>query len=138
MLKYNKKKLDRIFKKHKVLFAYLFGSQAKGKSGPMSDIDIAVFFDDTLDAGQRFDKKLQLMAALSDLFEKEEVEVLPLNDAYPLIAHRVLKHGKLIYCQDIKKEKEYADKAIGEYLDWQPSLQEQVGLLFRWIYDLCR
>lgn len=130
MLKYNKQKLAQLFKKHKVVFAYLFGSQAKNKTGPMSDIDIAVYFDDSLDGGQRFDRKLKLMAGFASLFKRDDVEALPLNDAYPLIAHRILKHGKLIYCQDIKKEKEYADKAIGEYLDWQPSLQEQVDLLF--------
>jgi predicted nucleotidyltransferase len=41
MLKYNNQKLEQIFKKHKIVFAYLFGSQASKKTGPLSDIDIA-------------------------------------------------------------------------------------------------
>ena len=30
-----------------VQFAYLFGSMASGRTGPMSDVDIAVFLDES-------------------------------------------------------------------------------------------
>jgi len=36
-----------------VLEAYLFGSFARGEAGPTSDIDVAVFLDDALDASAR-------------------------------------------------------------------------------------
>lgn len=131
MLKYNKEKIEDIFKEHNIVFAYIFGSQAHDKAGPISDIDIAVYFDDSLVKQERFDLKLRLMARLSDLFEKEDVDIVSLNDAYPLLAHRILKHGKLIYAKSMKQEKDYEDRAIGEYLDWQPYLEEQVKNYFK-------
>ncbi|MBI4652886.1 nucleotidyltransferase domain-containing protein [Candidatus Kuenenbacteria bacterium] len=130
MLKYNNKKLEQIFKKHKIVFAYLFGSQANKKTGPLSDIDIAIYFNKKLNKSDRFDEKHKLMADLSDLFQKENIDLVSLNDAYPLLAHRILKNGQSLYCYNIKKQKEYEDKAIGEYLDWEPSLREQTKLLF--------
>lgn len=130
MLDCNTQKLEKVFKKNKVVFAYLFGSQASGKTGLMSDIDIAVYFDNNLNSDKRFNQKFRLMADLSNLLKKEEIDVVPLNDAYPLLAHRILKYGKIIYCEDIKQEKNYQDRAIGEYLDWQPYLEEQARQLF--------
>lgn len=44
-----------------VLVAYLFGSQARGQAGPLSDVDIAVLFDDALPAEQSFEQRLNLM-----------------------------------------------------------------------------
>lgn len=130
MLDFNLKELEKVFRKNKVVFAYLFGSQANGKTGPMSDIDIAVYFNTKLNSNQRFNQKFRLMADLSGLLKKEEIDIVALNDAYPLLAHRILKYGRLIYCQDIKQEKNYEDRAIGEYLDWQPYLEEQTKQLF--------
>ena len=126
----NNQKLNQIFKQNNVVFAYLFGSQITGKTGPMSDVDIAVYFDESLNKSQRFNKKLKLEVCLVEILN-QEVDVVPLNDAYPLLSHRILKHGKLIYCQDIRKEKEYEDRALGKYLDWQPHLQEQVREVFK-------
>ena len=40
-----------------VVFAYLFGSQATGKAGPRSDIDVAVYLRDGVDA---FETRLRL------------------------------------------------------------------------------
>ncbi|MBU1987772.1 MAG: nucleotidyltransferase domain-containing protein [Patescibacteria group bacterium] len=130
MLRYNQQKLKQIFKKYNIIFAYVFGSQASGKTGKMSDIDIAVYFSEQTSKQDRFDNKHKLMAEFSNFFKKEDIDVVALNDSYPLLSHRILKYGKLIYCKDIKKEKEYEDKAIGEYLDWEPSLREQMELLF--------
>ncbi|MCX7682029.1 MAG: nucleotidyltransferase domain-containing protein, partial [Anaerolineae bacterium] len=34
--------MERMFARHGVVLAYLFGSQAEGRAGPLSDVDIAV------------------------------------------------------------------------------------------------
>jgi predicted nucleotidyltransferase len=70
-----------------VLFALLFGSQAKGTARPDSDLDVAVFLDPALSSEQRWDMRLQLVAELEDL---GQVDVVILNDAPPLLAHRAL------------------------------------------------
>ena len=45
-----------------VLFAYLFGSQATGRAGPLSDVDVAVYLDDSVDA---LESKLALVDLVS-------------------------------------------------------------------------
>lgn len=47
-----------------VAFAYLFGSMAKGRSGPLSDVDVAVYFSPEGSRGSRFDRQLELTTKL--------------------------------------------------------------------------
>lgn len=71
-----------------VVFAYLFGSRAGGRPRPDSDWDVGVYLKDGLTAQERFKIRLRLLA---DLDELGRVDVVVLNDAPPLLAHRVLQ-----------------------------------------------
>jgi len=79
-----------------ILFALMFGSAAHGDQRPGSDLDVAVYADDELSARQRFDLRLSVAAALEDLGQPD---VVVLNDAPPLLAHRALQ-GKAILMRD--------------------------------------
>ena len=80
-----------------ILFAYLFGSRAGGgRPRPDSDWDVAVYLGDSLDARRRFDIRVRLSAELE---EAGKVDVVVLNDAPPLLAHRVLT-GRRILVRD--------------------------------------
>jgi len=70
MNKFSNQKLKRIFKKNKVIFAYLFGSQAKGKIAKLSDIDIAVFLNEKINSQKYFDLKLKLMGEIMDFLRE--------------------------------------------------------------------
>lgn len=118
MQQINKKQIAKIFKKQRVVFAYLFGSQAKGKPGPLSDIDIAVYFEKGISGDKRFDLRLKLIGDLMDLFKTNEIDVVPLNDTPYLLENRIIKEGKLIYSQDEKKRIFYETKAFMKYFDW--------------------
>lgn len=122
-------KLNKIFKKHRVVFAYLFGSQAFQKTGRLSDIDLAVYFEEenTLDFWER---KLKLLGDLNDLFKREDIDLVILNDAPPLLAHRILKEGRLLFCQNHKRRLEYEVKAVLQYLDWKPFLEKYTKEVF--------
>ena len=119
-----KKQLNMIFKKHEVTSAYLFGSQAKGKTGPLSDIDIALYFNETVGPDERFDLRLEVLGELMDLFKTNEIDLVVLNDAPPLLTHRILKEGILIFSDNDKKRLEYEVMAILKYLDWKPYLDK--------------
>ncbi len=80
-------------KESAVYFAYLFGSQATGKSGPLSDLDIAVYLDRRTD---RWKYRLTLMEKLSKLLKRDDVDVVVLNDAPPLLAHEVTRCGTVL------------------------------------------
>ena len=119
-----KEQLARIFKKQKVAFAYLFGSQAKGTAGSLSDIDIAVYFDKEVDATEHFDLKLDVLGEITDLYKTDEIDLIVLNEAPPLLAHRILKEGLLIFSDDDKIRLAYEVKAVLKYLDWKPFIDK--------------
>lgn len=125
-----KKQLAKIFKKQKVVFAYLFGSQTKGKIGPLSDIDIAVYFKEKISPEVRFDLKLKIIGNLTNLFKTNDIDVVSLNDAPPLLAHRILKEGVVIFSDNEKKRLEYEVRAILNYLDWKPYLEKYTQEVF--------
>jgi predicted nucleotidyltransferase len=47
-----------------VIFAYLFGSQAKGKTHPRSDVEVAVYVEDSVPQDRYLDLQLKLPARL--------------------------------------------------------------------------
>lgn len=116
--------MGRVFEKERVVFAYLFGSQVSGNISKLSDVDIAVYFDERLSKAERFKEKLEIMAELSSLLKRDDVDVVPLNDAYPLFEHRIVKQGKVIFSVDEKLRLDYEVKAVMRYLDFKPYLEK--------------
>jgi predicted nucleotidyltransferase len=79
-----------------ILFALLFGSVARGEQREDSDLDVGVYVVERLTARERFDLRLRVGTALEDLGRPD---VVVLNDAPPLLAHRALQ-GKPILTRD--------------------------------------
>ena len=76
----------------RVKFVILFGSQADGKAGPMSDFDFAVYYDGN--DRERFDFRKSILGDVLDKFDVQVLQDLPLY-----VQKEVLK-GKLIYTKD--------------------------------------
>jgi hypothetical protein len=121
-----KAQLAPIFEGRKVAFAYLFGSQAKGEAGPLSDIDVAIYFDEAVAPEQRFDRRLEVLGELTDWFRTDDIDLVVLNEAPPLLAHRILKEGLLLFCANEKDRIEFETRAVLKYLDWKPHLERYV------------
>jgi len=130
MVSFPKQQLTEILAKRRVSLAYLFGSQATGKTGPLSDIDIAIFFDERLGPDERFNLRLDVLGKLTDLFKTDEIDLVVLNDAPPLLAHRIIKDGNLIFCGDDKLRVEHEVNVIMKYLDWKPYLDKYTEDVF--------
>jgi uncharacterized protein len=79
-----------------VRFALLFGSHAKGRPHPKSDLDLGVYLAPELLARQRFDLRLRLVGQLGDLGEPD---VVVLNDAPALLGHQALL-GRQVLVRD--------------------------------------
>lgn len=79
-----------------VLFATLFGSRASGSPRADSDWDLAVFLDPSLDGPSRAAKRAHLIAELEPEYR---VDLVVLNDAPPLVAHRALC-GERLFVRD--------------------------------------
>ena len=84
---------DRLAAFPEIAFAYLFGSRARGDERPDSDWDVAVYLREDLSSHNRFRLRLRLAAELEDL---GRVDVVVLNDAPPLLAHRAIMGERLL------------------------------------------
>ncbi|MCK4478089.1 nucleotidyltransferase domain-containing protein [Candidatus Bathyarchaeota archaeon] len=110
------KDLDTLFdKENRVLIAYLFGSYAKGTQTTESDVDIAVLLSET--PQKMLEYYLHLVNELSRVLGNN-VDLIILNTAPPLLKHQTIKHGKLVYCRDEKARIEFEARAQNEYLDF--------------------
>lgn len=90
--------LNKIFSDYEnIKLVYLFGSQASGDTGPLSDYDFAVYLD-KLDAKRAFDLKLDLATKLSRELKTDAIDILLLNfSRSPELKFNVIKDGRLIF-----------------------------------------
>ena len=68
-----------------ILEAYLFGSRARGASGPLADVDVAVFLDRTDAGAYPFGYPAELATVLMRELRTNAIDVVVLNGAPPLL-----------------------------------------------------
>jgi predicted nucleotidyltransferase len=107
-----------------VVAAYLFGSQARGEPGPLSDIDLAVWLDARPEPSRRLRRQLALSGQAASLLGTDEVELVILNGAPPLLAQRVIRDGELLAEQDAPARIRLETDAVIRYLDTIPLREE--------------
>lgn len=103
-----------------VIGALLFGSQATGKAGPLSDIDVAVWLDPELDDRARSRRASALLDAASTALGTGEVQLVVLNEAPPLLRHRALRDGVRLVDRDPRTRIRLEAAALLDYLDTAP------------------
>jgi len=109
-------------KRGDVAAVYLFGSYAEGTSRSRSDIDIAVLFSHGIERSERFDRRLELMIDLEQVF-KIKVDVVDLPDAPPALVHQILRSNILIIDNDRERRIELEVAKRREYFDLLPYLK---------------
>ncbi|MDQ3720981.1 MAG: nucleotidyltransferase domain-containing protein [Actinomycetota bacterium] len=100
-----------------VVAAALFGSQATGATGPLSDVDVSIWLDPALDRGRRLELRLELTAAACAALATEALDLLVLNDAPPLLQHRALSQRRLLVDRDPRARVHLEAWAQLRYLD---------------------
>jgi len=126
--------LEQLFTAHDVVLAYLFGSQAEGKAGPLSDVDIAVLLGPEVDREQWFQAQLDLIGELMSLFHRNDVDVVILNEATPLLAYQVVRYGQVIYEDETSRPAvDFAWYAISRYADTAPLRRLKRRYLEEWL-----
>jgi predicted nucleotidyltransferase len=106
-----------------VLVAYLFGSQARGEAGALSDVDIAVLLKPQIEDHNYLDARLQITSDVARLLATDDVDVLILNEAPPALAYAVLRDGVLLFCRDPETRITFYVRTVNGYLDFKPILE---------------
>jgi predicted nucleotidyltransferase len=113
-------KVDKhIFKKFNVKLAYIFGSQAKGKSVSNSDFDIAVLFKKNPSDPLALREITYISSELNKFFPTE-LDIVSLNDAPLLLKYEVVAHGRVLYCEKEAERINFEVSVIKEYIDEEP------------------
>lgn len=113
-------RLARVFDRDGVVAAMLIGSQARGTAGPLSDVDVAFWHEPSLNDAELLALRLELARDAAGALGTDEVDVLPLNRASPLIRHRAIRDGRRLLERDRKACVRLEARAIVEYLDTIP------------------
>lgn len=110
--------LEGYFKQEKgILIAYLFGSQCQKEivksKGKPRDIDIAILFDHDVSLREL----LTIRADITSLFRTEKIDVVPLNNASPLLKYEVVAGGRVIYKKGDDILFNFEMKALSHFMD---------------------
>ncbi|WP_338832777.1 hypothetical protein MHLNE_14920 [Moorella humiferrea] len=114
--------------RQEIIFAYLFGSHARGTANKLSDVDVAVFLDELrLPPVGHFGYKSELLVVMRQKL-REPLDFVILNKAPLPLRFRVLRDGKLLFCRDVRARITFHEKTMRDYLDFRPlqKIQEQV------------
>jgi len=120
-------KLNKVFQSYpQIKLVYLFGSQAKGEVGPLSDHDFAIYFDEK-DPRKMFDIKLEVLGQLSGVLRSDSIDIVILNlSEIPELKFNVIKEGDLIYEEEPFRVI-VEPKILNEYFDFK-LLLDRYGL----------
>jgi hypothetical protein len=98
-----------------ILFAYLFGSFGKGKHFPLSDVDIAVYLKEASDVPE---KKMEILGALIDILQTDEIDLVILNSAPLPLRMRILENKKVVVDREPFLRHHYESLTMREYFDF--------------------
>jgi len=123
-----KNNLNALLEKYNIKLIYIFGSYAKGKNDKNSDLDIAVL----LEKGYNPLDKLSLIGDFIDIFKRNDIDLVILNDANPVLEHQVIKYGKLVYMKDEDVKVFYEVRVLKEYMDMEYFRNTQMEYIRQW------
>lgn len=105
---------DYFSEKNGVVALLIFGSHARNRETPQSDLDIAVLF--ARDSLPDLNKQLTFKADLENMARKD-VDVIILNNANPILKYQVFKYGKILELKNRNLYEQFLVRSLNEYDD---------------------
>ena len=117
--------IEILSKRSDVLFAYLFGSNAKGYANEHSDWDIAVYFKKCLKQNGRW-PEFELEADLSKAVRAQAQVVVLNRPLSPVFGFEIIKHGFVLIDRNQNFRMDFENRVLRQYYDWQYFLNRQI------------
>lgn len=101
---------------------YLFGSQASGDTGPLSDYDFAVYLDEP-DHAKLTNLRFELLHELSRILQSDDIDLVLLNRLdKPALGYNIITTGRLLFERESYRLK-VEPQILNEYFDFQALLE---------------
>jgi predicted nucleotidyltransferase len=100
-----------------VLYALLFGSAARDRMRPDSDVDVAV---ELAPGADRSARAIGRLVSRLESAAGRSVDLVLLEEAPVPLAYRVFRDGRLLVERDHRAMVARKSRAITRYLDWKP------------------
>ena len=109
---------------------FLFGSQAQGVAGELSDFDFGVLLED-VSILKNSKRKQKQYDALYDIFSSavqvlKNIDIVFLQDVNLQLCFHVIKDGKLLFLGNQKIVSDFYERTMEDYADFAPH---------RWIFE---
>jgi predicted nucleotidyltransferase len=117
-----KKRLKEELTKLGVSIVYLFGSKATSRGTQLSDVDIGVVCEDSMQDMDTRSLYSRLYELFSDLYPRSRLDIVFLQTATLALQFFAIRDGKVIFEGDPRFTADYENRVIQQYLDFRPVL----------------
>lgn len=114
-----------------VAAAWVFGSVPRGDAREDSDLDVAVLLRDHAASAITHRRQLSELAARLEDAASRRIDLVVLGPHDPIIFHRVLSEGVLVYDAHPQRRIQAASAALARYFDWAPSYEATAAASLR-------
>ena len=101
--------------KEKIKFIILYGSVVECNQTPLSDIDLAVYYEGSKE--ERFKFRMEILGNVNDKFDIQTFQDLPLY-----IRKEIISHGEILYQKNYSEIFDIFIKTIKSFGDFKPRL----------------
>ena len=112
----------------KVGLVYLFGSEAEGTAGPLSDVDIGIVFTDPKiargDTSKIYNELYNILTDFFDMSNFRNMDIVFLERASLELRFDVISHGVVLFEISSDFRMDFEERIAALYRDFKPLLQE--------------
>ncbi len=107
---------SRLLGHPEIIFAYLFGGAVRDRLTPLSDVDVAVYLDESVDPIQG---RLEVVRLVTTHLGTDAVDVVVLNTAPTALVGRILQSRRVVCDRYPFRRHRFESVALRKYLDFR-------------------